>query len=165
MCHKIELPHVLPQIGTVMEIILQEDVENLGQIGDVIKVRDGYARNYLLPRSLALEANRRNLRVLEHQKRLVAAKKERALSQAQTLSAQLAALNVVVPARAGEENRLFGSVTNLDIEKALKAQGVEVDRRKILLAEPIKQLGTYTVPIQLSGGVRGNVSVQVVRES
>jgi len=165
MCHKIELPHVLPQIGTVMEIILQEDVENLGQIGDVIKVRDGYARNYLLPRSLALEANRRNLRVLEHQKRLVAAKKERALSQAQTLSAQLAALNVVVPARAGEENRLFGSVTNLDIEKALKAQGVEVDRRKILLAEPIKQLGTYTVSIQLSGGVRGNVSVQVVRES
>ena len=148
-----------------MEIILQEDVENLGQIGDVIKVRDGYARNYLLPRSLAIEANRRNLRVLEHQKRLVAAKKERTLSQAQTLSVQLAALNVVVPARAGEEDRLFGSVTNLDIEKALKAQGVEVDRRKILLAEPIKQLGTYTVPIQLSGGVRGNVSVQVVRES
>jgi large subunit ribosomal protein L9 len=148
-----------------MEIILQEDVENLGQIGDVIKVRDGYARNYLLPRSLALEANRRNLRVLEHQKRLVAAKKERALSQAQTLSVQLAALSVVVPARAGEEDRLFGSVTNLDIEKALKAQGVAVDRRKILLAEPIKQLGTYTVPIQLGGGVRGNVSVQVVRES
>jgi large subunit ribosomal protein L9 len=148
-----------------MEIILQEDVENLGQIGDVVKVRDGFARNYLLPRGLALEANRRNLRVLEHQKRLVAAKKERALSQAQTLGAQLAALTVVVTARAGEEDRLFGSVTNLDIEKALKAQGVEVDRKKILLAEPLKQLGTYTVPVQLSGGVRGNVTVQVVRES
>ena len=148
-----------------MEIILQEDVENLGQIGDVVKVRDGFARNYLLPRGLALEANRRNLRVLEHQKRLTAAKKERALSQAQTLGAQLAALTVVVTARAGEEDRLFGSVTNLDIEKALKAQGVEVDRKKILLAEPLKQLGTYTVPVQLSGGVRGNVTVQVVRES
>jgi len=148
-----------------MEIILQEDVENLGQIGDVVKVRDGFARNYLLPRGLALEANRRNLRVLEHQKRLVAAKKERALSQAQTLGAQLATLTVVVTARAGEEDRLFGSVTNLDIEKALKAQGVEVDRKKILLAEPLKQLGTYTVPVQLSGGVRGNVTVQVVRES
>ena len=148
-----------------MEIILQEDVENLGQIGDVVKVRDGFARNYLLPRGLALEANRRNLRVLEHQKRLAAAKKERAVSQAQTLGAQLAALTVVVTARAGEEDRLFGSVTNLDIEKALKAQGVEVDRKKILLAEPLKQLGTYTVPIQLSGGVRGNVTVQVVRES
>jgi large subunit ribosomal protein L9 len=148
-----------------MEIILQEDVDNLGHIGDVVKVRDGYARNYLLPRGLALEANRRNLRVLEHQKRLVAAKKERVLSQAQTLSTQLAALNVVVPARAGEEDRLFGSITNLDIEKALKAQGVEIDRRKILLSEPIKQLGTHTVPIQLSGGMRGNVTVQVVRES
>src|SRR5262249_59122477 len=109
-----------------------------------------------LPRGLALEANRRNLRVLEHQKRLAAAKKERALSQAQTLSAQLAALNVVVTARAGEEDRLFGSVTNLDIEKALKAQGVEVDRKKILLAEPLKQLGTYTVPVQLSGGGWGD---------
>ncbi|HKA55405.1 MAG TPA: 50S ribosomal protein L9 [Candidatus Binatia bacterium] len=148
-----------------MEIILQEDVENLGQIGDVVKVRDGFARNYLLPRGLALEANRRNLRVLEHQKRLAAAKKERALSQAQTLGAQLATLTVVVTARAGEEDRLFGSVTNLDIEKALKARGVEVDRKKILLAEPLKQLGTYTVPVQLSGGVRGNVTVQVVRES
>ncbi|HEV8711366.1 MAG TPA: 50S ribosomal protein L9 [Candidatus Binatia bacterium] len=148
-----------------MEIILQEDVENLGQIGDVVKVRDGFARNYLLPRGLALEANRRNLRVLEHQKRLVAAKKERTVSQAQTLSAQLAALTVVVTARAGEEDRLFGSVTNLDIEKALKAQGVAVDRKKILLEEPIKQLGTHTVPVQLSGGVRGNVTVQVVRES
>jgi large subunit ribosomal protein L9 len=156
---------MLPSIGTLMEIILQEDVENLGQIGDVVKVRDGYARNYLLPRRLAIEANRRNLRVLEHQKRLVSAKKERALGQAQTLSAQLATLNVVVTARAGEEDRLFGSVTNLDIEKALKAQGVEVDRKKILLAEPLKQLGTYTVPVQLSGGVRGNVTVQVVRES
>ena len=148
-----------------MEIILQEDVDNLGQIGDVVKVRDGFARNYLLPRGLALEANRRNLRVLEHQKRLAAAKKERALSQAQTLGAQLAALTVVVTARAGEEDRLFGSVTNLDIEKALKAQGVEVDRKKILLAEPLKQLGTHTVPVQLSGGVRGNITVQVVRES
>ncbi|MBI3801157.1 MAG: 50S ribosomal protein L9 [Deltaproteobacteria bacterium] len=148
-----------------MEIILQEDVDNLGHIGDVVKVRNGYGRNYLLPRGLALEANRRNLRVLEHQKRLTATKKERALSQAQTFSTQLAALNVVVTARAGEEDRLFGSVTNQDIEKALKAQGVEVDRRKILLAEPIKQLGTHTVSIQLSGGVRGNVTVQVVRES
>ena len=148
-----------------MEIILQEDVDNLGHIGDVVKVRDGYARNYLLPRGLALEANRRNLRVLEHQKRLTSVKKERALSQAQTLSTQLAALNVRIAARAGEEDRLFGSVTNLDIEKALKSQGVDIDRRKILLAEPIKQLGTHTVAIQLSGGVRGNVTVQVVKEA
>jgi large subunit ribosomal protein L9 len=148
-----------------MEIILQEDVANLGQIGDVVKVRDGYARNYLLPRNLAVEANRRNLRVLEHQKRLIAAKKERVQREAQSLSQQLSALTVVIQARAGEEDRLFGSVTNLDVEKALKAQGITVDRRKILLEEPIKQLGTYSVPVHLGGGVRSNVTVQVVRES
>jgi large subunit ribosomal protein L9 len=148
-----------------MEIILQEDVENLGQIGDIIKVRDGYARNYLLPRGMAIEANRRNLRILEHQKRLVAAKKEREQKQAQSLSQQIAGLALTISARAGEEDRLFGSVTNQDIERALHAQGVEIDRRKILLEEPIKQLGTYTVPVQLSGGVRGSVTVQVVREA
>jgi large subunit ribosomal protein L9 len=148
-----------------MEIILREDVDNLGKIGDIVKVRDGYGRNYLLPRGLAVEANRRNLRVLEHQKRLIAAKKERDQKQAQALGERLAALSVVVKARAGEEDRLFGSVTNQDIEKALSAQGVVVDRRKILLEEPIKQLGTYTVPVSLAGGVRGNVTVQVVRES
>jgi large subunit ribosomal protein L9 len=148
-----------------MEIILQEDVENLGQIGDILKVRDGYARNYLLPRGMAIEANRRNLRILEHQKRLVAAKKEREQKQAQSLGQQLAGLTLEISARAGEEDRLFGSVTNQDIERALLAQGVVIDRRKILLEEPIKQLGTYTVPVQLSGGVRGSVTVQVVREA
>lgn len=148
-----------------MEIILQEDVTNLGQIGDVVKVRDGYARNYLLPRGLAVEANRRNLHVLEHQKRLVAMKKERAQHKAQTLGMQLAALTVVIQARAGEGERLFGSVTNLDIEKALKAQGMAIDRRKILLEEPLKHLGTYTVPIHLGGDLRGNVTVQVVPEA
>lgn len=148
-----------------MEIILQEDVPNLGLIGDVVKVRDGYGRNYLLPRSLALEANRRNLRVLEHQKRLVAGKKERDLRQAQAMSQQLSALTVEIQVRAGEGDRLFGSVTNIDIEKALKAQGVTVDRRKILLEEPLKQLGTYAIPINLGGDVRGNIIVQVVREA
>ena len=148
-----------------MEIILQEDVENLGQIGDIIKVRAGYARNYLLPRGVALEANRRNLRILEHQKRLVAAKKDREQKQAQSLSQQLAGLSLTISARAGEEDRLFGSVTNQDIEKVLHAQGVSIDRRKILLEEPIKQLGTHTVSVQLSGGVRGSITVQVVREA
>jgi large subunit ribosomal protein L9 len=146
-----------------MEIILQQDVPNLGVTGDIVKVRDGYARNYLLPRGLAVEANRRNMRVLEHQKRMAAAKREREQRQAQALSERLAAVTVVIEARAGEEDRLFGSVTNLDIEKALNAQGIAVDRRNIILPEPIKQLGTYTVPVHLSGGIRGHVTVQVVR--
>lgn len=148
-----------------MEIILQEDVANLGVIGEVVKVRDGYGRNYLIPRGLAIEANRRNLRVLEHQKRLTAAKKEKDRQSAQGMSDRIAALSLTIQARAGEEDRLFGSVTNIDIEKALTAQGVTIDRRKIMLAEPIKQLGTYTVPVHLSSDVRGNITVNVVRES
>ena len=148
-----------------MEIILQEDVANLGAIGEVVKVRDGYGRNYLIPRGLAIEANRRNLRVLEHQKRLTAAKKEKDRQNAQGMSDRIAALSLTIQARAGEEDRLFGSVTNIDIEKALTVQGVTIDRRKIMLAEPIKQLGTYTVPVHLSSDVHGNITVNVVRES
>jgi large subunit ribosomal protein L9 len=148
-----------------MEIILQEDVPNLGRIGDIVKVRNGYGRNYLLPRGLAVLADNRNLRVLEHQKRLAAGKKERAQHEAQSLGDKIAALTLVIPARAGEEDRLFGSVTNQDIEKALQAQGVTIDRRKIIVAEPIKQLGTHIVPVHLSSDVHTNITVQVVRES
>ena len=148
-----------------MEIILQEDVPNVGHIGEVVKVRDGFGRNYLLPRGLALVADNRNLRVLEHQKRLAAAKRERSQKEAQSLGDKIAALHLVIPARAGEEDRLFGSVTNQDIEKAIQAQGITIERRKIILAEPIKQLGTHTVPIHLSSDVHRNVTVQIVRES
>lgn len=148
-----------------MEIILQEEVANLGQIGDVVKVRDGYARNYLLPRGLAVQANRRNVRVLEHHKRLVAAKKERVQRQARTLLDQLSALSLTIPAKAGEEGRLFGSVTNIDLEAALKEQGLTLDRRKILLDEPIKQLGSYEVPVNLGGALRANIKLEVTAES
>ncbi len=148
-----------------MEIIMQEEVSNLGQIGDVVTVRNGYARNYLLPRGLAVEANRRNVRMLDHTKRLLAEKKDRLRRQARALGEVLSALTVTIPVRAGEEDRLFGSVTNIHIEEALKLQGVGIERRKILLDEPIKQLGTFEVPIHLGGDVRGNVTVEVVREA
>lgn len=148
-----------------MEVILQEDVPNLGRIGEIVKVRDGFGRNYLLPRGLAVPADNRNLRVLEHQKRLATEKKERVQKTAQSLADKIAAITLVIQARAGEEDRLFGSVTNQDIEKALQAQGVTIERRKIILAEPIKQLGSHTVPIHLSSDVHSNVTVQVVRES
>ena len=148
-----------------MEIILQEEVANLGQIGDIVKVRDGYARNYLLPRGLAVQANRRNVRALEHHKRLVAVKKERVQRQAQTLLDQLSALSLTIPAKAGEEGRLFGSVTNIDLEAALKEQGLTLDRRKILLDEPIKQLGSYEVPVNLGGALRANIKLEVTAES
>ncbi len=148
-----------------MEIILQEDVENLGEIGDLVKVKDGYARNYLLPRGLALTASRRNVRVLEHRKRLAARKRERAQQNANAVRDRLSGLTLSITARAGEEDKLFGSVTNIDIEKALQERDVALDRRKIILAEPIKQLGTYTVPIRLSRDVEASVTVQVRPES
>ncbi len=148
-----------------MEIILQEEVMSLGQIGDVVKVKNGYARNYLLPRGLAVVANRRNIRVLDHQKRLATEKKERVQKQANVLTARLSGLTIAIPARAGEGEKLFGSVTNIDIEKALQEQGVSVDRRRIILAEPIKQLGTYEVPVRLNGGVQAKVTVQVTPEN
>ena len=147
-----------------MEIILQEEVMSLGQIGDVVKVKNGYARNYLLPRGLAVVANRRNIRVLDHQKRLATEKKERVQKQATVLTSRLSGLTIAIPARAGEGEKLFGSVTNIDIEKALQAQGVSLDRRRILLADPIKQLGTYEVPVRLTGGVQAKVTVQVTPE-
>ena len=147
-----------------MEIILQEEVANLGQIGDVVNVRNGYARNYLLPRGFAVEANRRNVRVLEHQKRLVAVKKERVVSQAQATSEKLAAVRLTIEARSGEEGRLFGSVTNIDLEAALKEKGIIVDRRKILLDEPIKRLGEHEVVVNIGGGMRANIKVEVTSD-
>jgi large subunit ribosomal protein L9 len=147
-----------------MEVILKEDIPNVGKIGEVVRVRDGYARNYLLPRGLVLVANKRNLKVFEHQKRVVAAQKERVLKHAQSLSEKLAGALLTIPVKAGEEGKLFGSVTNMDIEKALKAKGFEIERRKIHLDEPIKSLGDYEVPVRLTAEVTALVKVSVVAE-
>jgi large subunit ribosomal protein L9 len=144
-----------------VEVILRDDVPNLGKIGEVVRVKPGYARNYLLPRGLAVEANSKNLRVLEHQKRLIGAKAERDRKTAQSQASQLDGLELRVQARAGEEGRLFGSVTNLDLERLLGARGVAVDRRRILLEEPIKQLGTYPVVVLVGRDVRATIQVIV----
>lgn len=148
-----------------MEVILREDVANLGKMGEVVRVRDGYARNYLLPRKLVLVANKKNLKSFEHQKRVVADQRGRVVKQAETLAEKLAALSLVFPVRAGEEGKLFGSVTSIDIEKALKAKGFEVERRKIHLAEPIKALGDYEVTVRLTADVSANVKISVVAET
>ena len=148
-----------------MEVILREDVPNLGTVGDIVKVKPGFARNYLLPRGLAVLADRRNVHVLDHQKRLVADKRERNLRQAQTAAQRLSSVRLVVKARAGEEGKLFGSVTNLDIEKALAAQGFSIERRRIRLEEPIKSVGEHTVPIHLGVGVDATVTVVVEVEA
>jgi len=147
-----------------MEVVLREDIFNLGKMGEVVRVKDGYARNYLLPRGLVLVANKKNLKGLEHEKRVIAAKKDRTLASAQSLSDKLSAVSIRIPAKVGEEGKLFGSVTNLHIEKALSEIGHTVERRKIHLAEPIKNVGDYEVPIRLANDVTANIKVSVVSE-
>jgi large subunit ribosomal protein L9 len=148
-----------------MEVILKEDILNLGKMGEVVRVRDGYARNYLLPRGLVLIADKKTLKTFEHQKRVVESQKDRVVKQAQILADKLAQISLTMPVKAGEEGKLFGSVTNIDIEKALKAKGFDVDRRKIQLVQPIKVLGDYEVPVRFTSDVTANVKVSVVSEA
>jgi large subunit ribosomal protein L9 len=144
-----------------LQVILNEEVPNLGRPGDVVKVRAGYARNYLLPRKLAVEANSRNLRAFEHQKALAMRRREANRAGALRLKQQLEALTLTIGANAGEEGKLFGSVTNIDIERALRERGFDIERRKIILAEPIKQLGDFTVPVRLDPEVEAGVKLSV----
>jgi len=148
-----------------MEVILKEDIANVGKIGDVVRVRDGYARNYLLPRGLVLEANKRNLKTFEHQKKIVADQKQKIIRQAHAVGDQLAGVSLVIAMKVGEEGRLFGSVTNIQIEKALKSKGLNVELRKIHLNEPIKTAGDYEVPVRLSADVTVPLKVSVVPEN
>ena len=148
-----------------MEVILKEDIANVGKIGDVVRVRDGYARNYLLPRGLVLVANKRNLKTFEHQKKVVADQKQKIVRQASAVADQLTGVSVVISMKVGEEGRLFGSVTNMQIEKALKAKGLTVERRKIHLAEPIKMAGDYEVPVRLSADLTVPLKVSVVPDN
>ncbi|MGH7817522.1 MAG: 50S ribosomal protein L9 [Candidatus Binatia bacterium] len=148
-----------------MEVILKEDITNLGKIGDIVRVRDGYARNYLLPRGLVLEANKKNLKTFEHHKKIVGDQKQKIMRQAQTVGDQLNGVSLVIPMKVGEEGKLFGSVTNIHIEKALRAKGLNVDRRKIQLAEPIKNAGDYDVPVRLSAALTVPLKVSVVSDS
>jgi len=148
-----------------VQLILRDDVPNLGKIGDVVRVKPGYARNYLLPRGLAVEASPKNLRVLEHQKRVIAAKADREHKSAEASAKRLDGLQITVRARAGEEGRLFGSVTNMDVERLLADKGFQVERRRIVLDEPIKQLGTYPLTVQIGRSVRATVQLTIEAEA
>jgi large subunit ribosomal protein L9 len=148
-----------------MEVILKEDIANVGKIGEVVRVRDGYARNYLLPRGLVLIANKKNLKTFEHQKKLVGDQKQKVMRQAQGAADQITAVALVIAMKVGEEGKLFGSVTNIQIEKALKAKGLNIDRRKIHLDEPIKTTGDYEVPVRLAADLSVPLKVSVVPES
>lgn len=144
-----------------MKVILQENLDNLGQIGDIVKVAPGYARNYLLPKGFAIEATEKNAKALDHAKRQLAYKKNKALEAAKNFAAKLEGLAVSLSHQAGEEGKLFGSVTNMEIAAFLKQNGLEVDRKKIVLAEPIKQVGEYTVPVKIHPEVTASIKVTV----
>lgn len=144
-----------------MKVILQENLDNLGHIGDIVKVAPGYARNYLIPKGFALLANEKNTKALDHAKRQLEYKKNKMLEQAKALAGKIEAITLTLQHQAGEEGKLFGSVTNMDLAEQLKAQGVEIDRKKITLAEPIKQLGEYTVTVKVHPEVAANFKVVV----
>ncbi len=148
-----------------MKVILREDVEKLGKAGEVVKVADGYGRNYLIPRQMALLANVRNMKTLEHDRRASETGTKKVRKDAETVAATLAGLSLSLPAKAGEEGKLFGAVTSRDIAEALGKAGVSVDRKAVQLAEPIKQLGDYKVKVRVAADVVPEISVSVVSET
>ena len=147
-----------------MEVILREHVDNLGRRGEIVKVADGYARNYLLPRKLALLATDGNKKQIERERVKFDAKELEETKVAQAVAERMANLEIEIARKVGETDVLFGSVTSADIADALAAKGFELDRRKLQLAEPIKKLGEYSVPVKLHRDVTTHVKVRVVGE-
>lgn len=148
----------------MVQVILLKEMETLGEVGEVVDVKPGYARNYLVPQGFAIRATKANLARIEEEREHLVAAARREIEKATTLAGDIEGQSLNFPMRAGEDGRLFGSVSSSDIADALAEKGVEVDRRNIQLTEPIKQLGTYKVPIRLSAEVQPEVTVWVVAE-
>jgi large subunit ribosomal protein L9 len=148
-----------------MEVILREHVEHLGRRGDVVKVAEGYARNYLLPRKLALAVNENNKRQIEREKKLAETRDMEEKAQADAIAQRLMQLDVEIPRRVGENDTLYGSVTSQDIAQALKDKGFDIDKRKITLTEPLKALGEATVPVKIHRDVTAQLRVKVVPQT
>lgn len=146
-----------------MKVILRENLENLGHIGDIVKVAPGYARNFLLPKGLALEATTKNAKALEHAKKHLEYKKNKVLEQARLLVAKIEAITLTISHQAGEEGKLFGAVTNMELADTLKAQGIEIDRKKIVLADPIKHVGDFTAIVKIHPEVNATLKVSVTK--
>ena len=147
-----------------MEVILREHVDNLGRRGDVVKVAAGYARNYLLPRKLALAVTEANKRQIERERKNAEARELEEKSQADAFAKRLTETEISIARRVGENDTLYGSVTSADIAAALTAKGFEIDKRKITLPEPLKALGEFTVPVKVHREVTAQVKVKVVKE-
>ena len=147
-----------------MKVILRQDYESLGKIGEVVDVKDGFARNFLLPRKIAYTALKGNLASLEEEKKNFAKKAEQELKAAETLSAELEKVSVTIPVQVGEEDKIFGTVTTQMIADALKEKSYDIDKRRIEITEAIKSLGIYNVNIKLYSNIEAKIKVWVVRE-
>jgi large subunit ribosomal protein L9 len=148
-----------------MELILREHVDNLGRRGDVVKVADGYARNFLLPRKLALKVTEANKRQIERERKIADLRDAEEKNQAEALAERLGQVEIAIARRVGENNTLYGSVTSADIAAALEAKGFQVDKRKIALADPLKAVGEVTVPLKVHRDVTAQLKVKVVPET
>ncbi len=146
-----------------MKVILKEDVKNLGSIGAVVNVADGYGRNYLIPKNLAAEASSKNIKRFEHEKKVILEKAKKIKTTHEESARKLSDVKLSIEANAGEDGKLFGSVTGMDISEALSKQGFEIDKRRIVLPEEaIKRLGLYTVQIKLHQDVTANINLEVI---
>lgn len=146
-----------------MQVILREDVEHLGRIGDLVSVADGFGRNFLLPRKKAVLATMKNVKALEHEKRVIAERAKKLLDESTAHARRIGSVSITVDRQAGEDDKLFGSVTAMDIYEALKKEGIEVDKKRIQLEEPIKRLGEYAVPVKLQQGITAELKLFVVK--
>ncbi len=147
-----------------MEVILLEDVPSLGKMGDIVKVADGYGRNFLIPKKKAVRATSKKLRALEHEKRLVQDRLEKSAKETEKLAQRLEDYSCTISKPVGESGKLFGAVTSMEIEQNLRENGFDIDRKSILLEEPIKSLGIYTVPVKVSHDITADLKVWVVKE-
>jgi len=147
-----------------MKIILRNDYESLGKAGELVTVKDGFARNFLIPQGIAMLATKANMKRLEEEQKMNARQQEKDLSNAEALSKELEKVSITATVAVGEEDKVFGSVTTQDIANLIQEKGFDVDKRKIILDEPIKALGVYTVPIKLHSEVEAKVRVWVVKE-
>jgi large subunit ribosomal protein L9 len=148
----------------MMKVILRKNFDQLGKVGDVVNVKDGYARNFLIPRQIAYQATVGNIRALEEEKKQIQKREAKELEEAQKLAVELEKVSVTIPVKVGEEDKIFGTVTNQMIADALKEKGFDIDKRKIEITEQIKSLGIYTVAVKLHSNVTASVKTWVVRE-
>lgn len=147
-----------------MKVILQKDIPSLGDAGDIKEVAEGFARNYLLPKKLVIVANESSKKAIDHQMKLIKIKKDKRKKTSEQLAASMSDVEITISAKVGEEGKLFGSITSMDIAKELKEKGFDIDKRKILLDAPIKSEGEFKIGIKLEEGLTATVKVNVVKE-